>query len=161
MSALRLLTACALLAALPACGERVDIKAEEERLMQTSRDWSRVAASGDVDGMMAYWADDALVIPPGQAALRGKAAIRAYLVRSRQAPGFRISWEPQQAEISAAGDLGYLIERTEVTVNASDGTPVRQSFRGVTIWRKQPDGSWKNVVDVTNPEPVLLTERAR
>jgi uncharacterized protein (TIGR02246 family) len=151
MSAIRLL-ACASLVSLAACGERIDVKDEEARLMQTSRDWSNVAASGDVDAMMAFWTDDALVIPPGQAALRGKEAIRAYLVRSRQAPGFRISWEPQQAQISAAGDLGYLIERTEVTVNASDGTPVTQSYRGVTIWRKQPDGSWKNVVDVTNPE---------
>jgi ketosteroid isomerase-like protein len=46
--------------------------------------------------------------------------------------------------------MGYLIERTQVSMKGGDGQVATQSFRGVTIWRRQPDGSWKNVVDISN-----------
>jgi ketosteroid isomerase-like protein len=146
----------ALLAAsiLAACGAGgPDPAAEEARLMETSRAWSRAAAAGEVDAILDYWADNALVIPPGEPPLRGKPAIRAYLERSMKTPGFRISWEPLEASVSADGGMGYLVERTRVTVNGPDGRPVVQHFRGVTVWRKQPDGAWKNVVDITNAPP--------
>jgi ketosteroid isomerase-like protein len=89
---------------------------------------------------------------PGEASLRGKQAIRAYLERSARVPGFRISWEPLEAKIAASGDMGYLIERTQVTMNDPSGQPVTQTMKALTVWRKQSDGSWKNVVDMTNPE---------
>jgi uncharacterized protein (TIGR02246 family) len=124
--------------------------------MQTSRDWSRAAAGGDIDAMLAYWADDALVIQPGEPTLRGKAQIRAYLERSLKVPGFRISWEPAEGRVSADGTMGYLVENTVASVIGPDGKPVTQRYRGVTIWRKQPDGSWKNVVDMANAPPAAV-----
>jgi uncharacterized protein (TIGR02246 family) len=137
--------------ALAACGP----KAQDEagRLMETSRAWSRAAASGDIDKTLSYWADDAMVLVPGQAPLRGKAAIRAYLERSFAIPGFRIGWEPLEAKVSADGGMGYLIERTKVTMNGPDGRPETEWLNGVTIWRRDADGAWKNVVDISNPAP--------
>ena len=136
-----------------ACAPGADPAAEEQRLTETSRAWSQAAGTGNVDAILAYWSDDALVIQPGQAPLRGRPAIRAYLEQSMKTPGFRISWEPQEARISSSGDMGFLIERTTVVVNGPDGKPVTQHFRAVTIWRKQADGAWKNVVDISNAGP--------
>ena len=138
---------------LGGCGGRIDPKQEEQKLMETSRAWSRVARSGDVDSTLAYWADDAVVIQPGQEVARGRESQRRMLERMKAVPGFSISWEPLEARISDGGDMGYLIERTTMTMNGPDGKPVTQQFRAVTIWRKQPDGSWKNVVDISNPGP--------
>jgi len=121
--------------------------------METSREWSRVAATGNVDSMLGFWADDAVIMVPGEASLRGKQAIRAYLERSARVPGFSTSWEPLEAKVAASGDMGYLIERTQVTMNDPSGQPVTQYMKALTVWRKQADGSWKNVVDITNPEP--------
>jgi uncharacterized protein (TIGR02246 family) len=123
--------------------------------METSREWSRVASTGNVDAMLGFWAEDAVIMVPGEPSLRGKQAIRAYLERSARIPGFRISWEPLEAKVAASGDMGYLIERTQVTMNDPEGRPVTQRMKALTIWRKQPDGSWKNVVDITNPEPAV------
>jgi ketosteroid isomerase-like protein len=75
--------------------------------------------------------------------------------RMNKVPGFAISWEPLEARISDGGDMGYLIERTTLTMNGPDGKPVTQHFRAVTIWKKQADGSWKNVVDISNPGPAV------
>jgi ketosteroid isomerase-like protein len=126
--------------------------------METSRAWSRAAAGDNIEAILDYWADDALVISPGMPPLRGKPAIRTYLEQSRKAPGFRIGWEPREASLSAGGDMGYLVEDTKVSLNGPDGRPVTQHYRGLTIWRKQADGAWKNVVDISNAAPAA--ERA-
>ena len=33
------------------------------------------------------------------------------------------------------------------------GNPVTNHGKGVTVWRKESDGSWKNVVDIWNEAP--------
>ena len=82
--------------------------------------------------------------------MRGKAAIRDYLAASSNIPGFRIEWEPLEGKVS--GDLGYLIERTKATMGALGGKPVVLNQQALTVWRKQADGTWKNVVDMTTSE---------
>ena len=141
---------------LSACGwdsAGVDVEAEKRRLMETSREWSQVAQSRDVDRTLAYWAEDAVILSPGEPERRGKAAIRAYLEASFEVPGFRVSWEPIEATVAASGDLGFLIERTEVTVSGPEGQPVTQQFRALTVWRKNADGAWRNIVDISNAPP--------
>ena len=140
--------ACAL--ALVGCApEKGSDAAEAERLMQTSREWSKVAASGDMDKVLVYFADDAVMISAGRPPVRGRDALRSFLSETSKIPGFRISWEPLEAEVS--GDIGYMLERTQMTMTGPDGAPVTQQLQAVTIWRKQPDGSWKNVVDASVP----------
>ena len=141
---------------LSACGSGgagVDVEAEERRLMETSREWSQVAQSRDVERILAYWAEDAVILSPGEPERRGKAAIRAYLRDSLEVPGFRVRWEPLEATVAASGDLGYLVERTEVTVTGPEGQPVTQQFRALTVWRKNADGAWRNIVDISNAPP--------
>ena len=138
---------------LGACQQTGDNAAESERLMQTSREWSQVAQGRDVERILAYWADDAVIISPGEPERRGKAAIRAYLEQSMAVPGFTVSWEPLEAHIAQSGELGYLLERTQVTVNGPEGRPLTQQFRAVTVWRKEADGAWRNILDISNAPP--------
>lgn len=59
----------------------------------------------------------------------------------------KLQWKPLFANIALAGDLGfttgpwaYFTRRTDASPNATG------SF--VTIWKKQPDGSWKVALDL-------------
>ena len=155
----RLIALGALLAVAGCAQGGTDDQAEEQRLMQTSREWSQAAASGNMDAVLGYFADDAVLIGDSHPPVRGRDALRSYLDESSKIPGFKISWEPIEAEVS--GDMGYLIERTQVTMNGPDGQPVTQNLQAVTIWRKQPDGSWKNVVDMSTPAPAPAAESSR
>lgn len=65
--------------------------ADEKALMQTSRDWAKAAASADAEAILAYWAEDAVVMPPNKAAITGKAAIRGFVAESLKIPGFSIT----------------------------------------------------------------------
>jgi uncharacterized protein (TIGR02246 family) len=129
----------------------VDIKSESEKLMQTSREWSKVAASKNADSILRYWTDDAVVISADEQTLNGKDNIRQMVEGSFNNPGFQISWEPRSAEISKSGDLGYLLETTQIKMTDSLGNASVEKFNAVTIWKKQADGSWKCAVDVLSP----------
>jgi len=37
------------------------------------------AAGRDIDGILDFWTDDAVVYPPGMPVVAGKAALRAYV----------------------------------------------------------------------------------
>ena len=119
-------------------------------LMQTSRDWSRVAASGDVDRILSYWTDDAIVLQPNQPALQGKKEIRGMVASSFKIPKFAISWEPERAWVSGNGDVGYLIEHNHVTFADSTGTMKNSYGKAVTIWKKDASGNWKCAVYTWN-----------
>lgn len=141
------------LAAVACAPGTVDLEAEGQALMQISRDWSARVATGDLDAIVAGWADDAAMMPPGLPPLEGKAAIRAYVERAMQMPGFTISWEPLSVHVARSGGLAYMIERNVITFRDSTDTPVTVHGKAVTVWRKGPDGRWLNVVDMWNEAP--------
>lgn len=130
------------------CVARIDKAAEAEKLMRLSRDWSRVAESGDIEKTLSYWSDSAVVISSGDPTIQGKDGIRKMVESSLRNPGFKIFWEPKKAEISESGDFGYLLEETTITITDSARKTISQHYNGITIWKRQDDGSWKNVVDV-------------
>jgi ketosteroid isomerase-like protein len=139
---------------LTSCGDHsVDSKIEGARLMQISRDWSKSAATDSMEKILSYWAEDALVMSPGQSPIQGKTAIREMIAGTSKIPGFKISWEPLSVSISKSGDMAYMIEQNQITVNDSLGKPITEFNKSVTIWRKEADGSWKNIVDMWNAEP--------
>lgn len=139
---------------LMGCNEqKVDTKAEGERLMELSREWSRSAATDSIEKTLSYWADDAIVMSPGQPPIKGKKAIREMVESTSKIPGFKISWEPLSVAVAKSGDIAYMIEQNQITVNDSLGIPHSEFNKSVTIWRKETDGSWKNIVDMWNSAP--------
>jgi ketosteroid isomerase-like protein len=142
-----------LLAACPAAPAKPDLDAEKAALMQTSRDWAATVPAGNIDSILSFWSDDAVLMPPDEPALVGKDAIRNYVTGALAIPGFMITWEPEQAMISASGDMAYLIERSSVSFSDSTGAKVTQLAKAVTVWRKDPRGRWRCVVDTWNNVP--------
>jgi ketosteroid isomerase-like protein len=133
--------------------KKVDIQAEGEILMKLSKDWSDLVKTKDLDLILEGWAEDAVMMAPGMPPLKGKDAIKAYVNEGLNIPGYKIRWEPLEVHVSDCGDMAYMIERNEIIVNDSLGNPVASYNKTVTVWRKQDDGSWKNVIDMWNADP--------
>lgn len=132
-----------------------DLALAGEELMQLSRDWSDLVASGNLEAGMEFWAEDAVMLPPDMPILEGREAIREYVEASAELPGFRISWEPITAKVSEAGDMAYMIERNLTELLDEAGNRVEIPGKVVTVWRKDSDGAWRNVVDMWNAVPGL------
>lgn len=72
------------------------------------------------------------------------------------APSGLLTWWPTYADVSRAGDVGWTTGpfefREKPTQEKPDGTG-----HFFTIWRKQPDGSWKWVLDLGIQHPAPAT----
>lgn len=153
MGMLRALLVALLVSGCASSPPGVSVEDEAATLMRLSREWSEVAGSGDLERTLAYWADDAVMMIPGQPPIRGKEAIREFVESSAAVPGFSVKWEPLEAHVSASGDMAYLIERNQFSFTDSSGALVTESNKVLTVWRKQDDGTWKNVIDMWNADP--------
>jgi uncharacterized protein (TIGR02246 family) len=137
--------------ALAGTAQAADLKVEETALMKRDAEWSAVAYEAkDLEKILSFWADDAVVIPSGGPVADGKAAIRAFVQGALAIPGFKIRWTTTKATLSSDGKLAYLRSTTETTVNGADGKPQTMESRATTVWRKDADGLWRCVLDTWN-----------
>jgi len=93
---------------------------------------------------------DTVVFPPDAPIIAGKKAIRAYISGAFATAGFSITWRTSKVEVSRAGDLAYGIGTNEFRMNDSKGKTIVQLGKGVTVWKKQADRTWKCIIDIWN-----------
>lgn len=131
-----------------------DAAAEEKKLLQRDEEWAALATEGkDLEKIVSYWTDDAVLMMPGQPVIAGKAAIRAYVANCLSAPGFKIHWVSSKATFSPDGKMAYMPATDDMTVPGPNGAPITLHLRGVAIWRVDADGQWRCVFDISNEEP--------
>jgi len=123
-----------------------------QQLIDTDRAFNDMAqAEGTGKAFIAYSAEDAVLIRPGSMPLLGRSA---FIEAFSKASGSTLSWEPLKAEIAASQDLGYTFGRYTL----SEGGEIKGYGVYVSIWKRQPDGAWKFILDGggTTPTPVAL-----
>jgi ketosteroid isomerase-like protein len=131
-----------------------DPKTEAEKLLRRDAEWADLASAGkDVEKVVSYWSDDAVLMFQGQPVLEGKAAVRAYVTACFNAPGFKIHWVSQKPVFSPDGKFAYMRGADEATVPGPNGGTRTMHSRGISIWRLDPDNQWRCVVDISNEEP--------
>jgi len=64
----------------------------------------------------------------------------------------RILWEPRYGDIAASGDLGYLTGPVRSISPARNNGRPRHSIYA-SVWKRQPDGAFKVVIDMGVPTP--------
>ena len=103
---------------------------------------AKSAESGADEAFFAYMSETGIQLPPSGDPIQGRAAIR-----ENMSGHYRLVWQPQFAEVSLAGDLGWTWGEWQRL--DSNG---RQSAHGryVNIWKKQADGNWRVRLDMGN-----------
>ncbi len=124
--------------------ERTDI---EQQIRQTDQDWAKTAAAHSVDGWVAYYASDAVVLPPNAKSMDDPASIRAFVGTLLTLPNLQLSWRDTKVVVADAGDMAYLYGTYALNANDSSGAPINDTGKIAEIWRKQTDGAWKCVLD--------------
>ena len=147
--------AVVLLAAWAAgCAPALDSAAESSKLAQRDADWSSASFEGkDIEKIVSYWSDDAHVLQPGLPPIVGKTAIRAFVAASLKIPGFKIHWVSEKPVLSPDGKMAYMLSKVETTAPGANGTLESTHGRSVTVWRRDGDGIWRCVVDISNDAP--------
>jgi uncharacterized protein (TIGR02246 family) len=122
--------------------------ADEAAVRQTDDNWSKAAQSKKVDDWVAYYSDDAVVLPPNEAKTAGKDGIRKEIGALLGLPGLSLTWSPEKVEVSRSGDLAYTQGAYELTATDAKGKPMTDHGKTLEIWKKQADGSWKCIADM-------------
>jgi ketosteroid isomerase-like protein len=95
-----------------------------------------------------YYTEDAMSLAPNEPAVKGRANQIAWY---KAFPPFELAEEI--VELDGRGDLAYarLTGTTKVTMPGAT-EPIVDTIKGMEIWKKQNDGSWKCACDVWNSD---------
>ena len=96
-------------------------------------------------GFVSWFAEDGVLLGNGAAPLVGKVAIAK--TANWLAKDYQLTWTPTEAVMGPSGDIGYTWSHYEGRSKDANGNPVLTSGRFITIWRREPDGSWKVALD--------------
>ena len=116
--------------------------AEEKAVRDADAEWSKVAGAKDLDKTVAFYADDAVVMPPNQVAVTTKDGIRNLwkgFLDSLQ----DISWKTTRVEVAKSGDMAFLTGTYEMTMK--DGTKDHGKY--CEVWEKK-GSTWKVGIDM-------------
>ena len=128
-------------------------KSDPSELIATDKAFSRMSVEKGLNAAFIYYADDSVVkVRDGNFPLIGKDTM-AKIYLSSPDTGMILKWKPVKAEISQSDDLGYTFGEWELYRKAND-TTLYGNY--ISIWKKQPDGTWKYVLDAgsNTPKPV-------
>jgi len=132
-----------LICTAPAAGAK---GADEKTVRDLDAAWSKAAAAKDLDKTVSFYSEDAVVLPPNQAAATTKDGIRA-LWKDLIGSVTSVSWTATRVEMAKSGDMACLRGTYELTMN--DGTKDRGKY--CEVWEKK-GGTWKCGTDIWNSD---------
>ncbi len=142
-------------ASLPVSDTRT---ADEAAIRVLDEQWSAIAAKNDLEGTLAFYSDDAVLLPPNSPMAADKKSIReswAGLLGLNTS----LTWKASKIEVAKSGDIGYLYGTYQLSIKDPKGGPtMNDTGKIVEVWKKLSDGKWKCIVDTYNsdiPVPVV------
>ena len=107
--------------------------------------------ASNVDGCSAVWASDGVLMPPHHPAVSGHQAIVQYFRDLFSRSRFRFTFTSSQ--IHLAGDTALeRVTYTAIMWLADDRAPIEDVGKGLHVYARQPDGSWKLTYDIWNSD---------
>lgn len=122
-----------------------------EFLYQLEAKFAADTAKGGGKAFAAWFAPDAVTLANGKAPVVGSDAIAAAATWSPES--YQLTWTPEGGRMAAGGDMGFTWGRYQGVAKDAEGNTVKTSGRFMTVWKKQPDGTWKVELDASNEGP--------
>jgi hypothetical protein len=120
------------------------IETAVEEIKKTETDFSNLSAKiGMRKAFLQYLDTNGVLLRSGHNPIIGKAA-RDFLNPINDS-AFTLTWVPSAVYASLLGDLGYTYG---IYTYTDKDTTTYGTY--VSIWKRQPDGSWKYVLDTGN-----------
>jgi ketosteroid isomerase-like protein len=123
-------------------------ESDRAAISATDSAFAAAANSGNVDGVAAVYSGNAALLPPNLPPQKGRAAIHSFWAGFLNA--YTVRFELGSDVVEGRGDLAYNVGHYRFTAvpKAKSDPGVADEGKFVEILRRQPDGSWKYVVDM-------------
>lgn len=98
----------------------------------------------------AFYAPDAVLMPPNHPSVEGHAGIQGFLQGLIDSGLSRIVLET--TSVASVGDLAYGRGRYTLTLAPAAGTPGQDTGKYIVVYRRAPGGPWRAVADIFNSD---------
>ena len=129
-----------------------DTQSTERTLRDLDNQWAKAAAAKDIEQTIAFYSDDAIVLPANATSAATRDAVRNVWKEMFASPGFVMTWKPTRVQLAKAGDMGWVSGTYELTMNDATGKPINDRGKYLEVWEKQTDGNWKCRADMWNSD---------
>ncbi len=116
-------------------------------LMRQDSVFDAATAARGVDGWTAFFAPNGSMVSDTTTPTTGVVAIREAMAGFFADPSASLRWTPTSGGMLLAGKVGYTVGTFERRRRNPAGVMTRATGHYTTIWMKQPDGSWKIILD--------------
>jgi uncharacterized protein (TIGR02246 family) len=141
------LAAACLLAGCSQDNRQTDVKA----IQKLEAEWVRDIRAKDLDRWVNHYAEDGSMLLPNSPPVTGKENIRASIQGRLKDPHYSLVWRPEKIETSER--LGYVRGTYRITrTDRKTQEPVTDQGKYMTVYRKEPDGSWKVIEDMASSD---------
>ena len=132
----------------------VDTRAQDETAIRaTAQEWGRAIVAKDLDGTLAYYADDAWVNPQNAPIAKTADQRRSVWAAFFATPGISdTEGETTRVEVARSGDLAVEYGTFAMTTKDKKGKSTTSTEKYVVTWKKQADGKWKAIADIWNTD---------
>ena len=132
-----------------------DIAAARTAIEAANTDAMAAMVAGDVARWASHYTDDAIMMLPNAPAMRGRAEMEAgvkAMLATMSVSDMRFTTE----DVLLAGDIAVETGSNEMTITPKGGKAMVDKGKYLTTWKRQADGSWKIVRDISNSNlPVM------
>jgi uncharacterized protein (TIGR02246 family) len=138
--------------AAPKAPTPVAASASKGELGQMNRDFAAALNAKDPAKAASYYTEDAIMVPPGEAMVQGRAAIEAYWKGAIEAGGARDA-SVETLDAQSSGDLGFELGSFSLTVNGANGEATTEKGRYIELLKRGADGKWYSYRSIWNEAP--------
>ncbi len=130
----------------------VDATAVTEAITAKDKAYGDAVVAGDVEAIMAQYAPEAVLLPPGAPRMEGSAAIRPmFEAWVEEGLPSSMALTTGDVTVSSAGDYAYATGSFSLSGTAPDGSEWGDQGKYLAVW-KNIDGDWKMVADIWNSD---------
>ena len=132
---------------------------DEQAIRKLTEAWLAAVRAKDSRRLAGMVTDDAVFLPPGFPPIRGRPAVET-MYRSFFPQFSSVEQTVSIEEVQVAGDWAFAWGTEQFTlVPRAGGAPIEIEGKGMSILKRQPDGSWKFARGINNTLPKPAASR--
>ena len=111
---------------------------------EVPRLWAETFSAGDLDALVALYEEDVILVPQPGEAVTGidgiREALSAFLA-------MRPTFNLEVRKVLQTGDIALSFAEWTLSGTGPDGEAIEMAAQTSDVLRRQPDGSWRIVID--------------